>query len=113
MSKKQIERGLSVAYSLTKDIAGNTLSGNDVRAMGYIRALHSLLESLQDLAQAGSDVRAEMRYEERIKAIQAKMDADHATVPFSGDKIGESFARFEKAGFSSSEFLTDLNQETH
>lgn len=113
MSKKQIEKGLQIAYAMTKDIAGNTLSGNDVRAMGYIRALYGTLEALQELTQSKGDVRAELKFDERIKAIAARMDEDHKKAPFSGDKSGESFKRFEEAGFSSSDFLDSIERVEH
>lgn len=108
MSKKQIQNGIGTLAALSKDIAGNILSGNDVRAVGFVKALNTVAVALQELMEAGSDVRAEQKYTAAFRAAMEQLDAEHAKVPFSHDKIDESFKRYAEAGYDLSHFSAPI-----
>lgn len=108
MSKKQIQSGIGTLAALSKDIAGNILSGNDVRAVGYVKALNILSVALQELIEAGSDVRAEQKYTATFRAVMEQLDVEHAKVPFSNDKMDESFKRYAEAGYDLGQFLSPI-----
>lgn len=109
MSKSQIKKALMLAEGMSKDIAGNLLSGNDVRAIGYVKALSQALAETLALIDAGSDVRAEKAFDVRIQEILATLDAEHEKNTFDQSRVEESFKRFQAAGYS----ITDFSKGVH
>jgi hypothetical protein len=113
MSKKQIFTAVQMASNLCKDTAGNLLSGSDLRAMGYLKALQHTLAATLVAMEAGSDVRAEIALKERLQDICKTLDAEHEKAPFDKSGLQESFQKWEAAGYKISDFRrTYVNEET-
>lgn len=111
MSNKQLQNALDMASNLCKDTAGNLLSGNEIRAMGYLKALQHTIDAARAKQAAGNDVRAEMKLDAAIKSINVTLDEEHAKHPFDGSKVQESMAKWEAAGYTMADFAKGLNED--
>ncbi|MBK4733032.1 hypothetical protein [Noviherbaspirillum pedocola] len=111
MSKGLNRSTVSLSYALTKDIAGNLLTGNDHRAMIYLKALNKSLEALLEKLDAGNDVRAERKLEATLRTIRQEMDEAHAAVPHDETSMGTSLQQWEERGFSMSDFAQPLDAD--
>lgn len=97
MSNKQITNAVRAANSLTKDICGNLLSGQEMRVIEYLQILRSVLDGLEEKLEAGSDFKAEKRLETIMAAVDAKMDK---MTPFDSDRVGPSMEKWAKKGIT-------------
>ena len=55
MSNTQITTAVRLANSLSKDISGNLLSGQEMRVVEYLQILRSVLDTLEEKLEAGND----------------------------------------------------------
>jgi hypothetical protein len=109
MSAKQNAKYVSIVANLGKDIAGNLLSGNDIRALGYLKAQAKLLAALEIKMAAGNgDVRAEMALDAAMREISKVLDAEHEVNKMSYDNVDESFAKYSAAGYSIPDFIEPM-----
>jgi hypothetical protein len=104
MGKSQVKKGVSLAAALCQDISGNILSGNEVRALGYVKALGAVLSETLEMIEAGSDVRKEMTFTRNIQAALERMEEEHKVNKFDGERMAESFEKYEKAGYTPADF---------
>jgi len=74
MSNKQITNAVRLANSLTKDISGNLLSGQEMRVIEYLQILRSVLDGLEEKLEAGSDFKAEQKLEAVMAAVGTKLE---------------------------------------
>lgn len=111
MSSKQNTRVISAVAALSKDVAGNMLSGNEIRAMHYLKALRETLDALQEKMDIGNDVRAERVLDEAIGSINERLYERLDSVPFDGTSVQGSFAKWAKCGFTLPDFLPSMSEE--
>lgn len=97
MSNKQITIAVRSANSLSKDISGNFLAGQEMRVVEYLQILRSVLDGLEEKLEAGSDFKAEKKLEAIIAAADAKMDK---MTPFDNDRVEPSLEKWEKKGIT-------------
>lgn len=97
MSNKQITNAVRAANSLTKDICGNLLSGQEMRVIEYLQILRSVLDGLEEKLEAGSDFKAEKRLETIMAAVDAKLNN---MTPFDNDRVEPSLEKWEKKGIT-------------
>lgn len=74
MSNKQITSAVRLANSLTKDISGNLLSGQEIRVVEYLQILRSVLDGLEEKLEAGSDFKSEQKLEAVMAAVGTKLE---------------------------------------
>lgn len=97
MSNKQITIAVRSANSLSKDISGNFLAGQEMRVVEYLKMLRSVLDGLQERLEAGSDFKAEQKLEAIMAAADAKLDK---MTPFDNDRVEPSLEKWEKKGIT-------------
>ena len=97
MSNKQITNAVRAANSLSKDISGNLLSGQEMRVVEYLQILRSVLDGLEEKLEAGSDFKAEQKLEAIMAAVDAKMDK---MTPFDSGRVGPSMEKWAKKGIT-------------
>jgi hypothetical protein len=95
VSKSQTQRTIQMISNLSKDIADNMLSGNEHRAMLYLKAQRCTLDALLAKLESGNDVRAEQALDAAMKEINTTMDKDHKGVPFNREVMEAGFERWE------------------
>ena len=93
MSNKQITNAVRAANSLTKDICGNLLSGQEMRVIEYLQILRSVLDGLEEKLEAGSDFKAEQNLETVMVAVDAKLNN---MTPTDKDRVGPSMEKWAK-----------------
>ena len=97
MSNKQITNAVRLANSLTKDISGNLLSGQEMRVVEYLQILRSVLDGLEEKLEAGSDFKAEQNLETVMVAVDAKLNN---MTPTDKDRVGPSMEKWAKKGIT-------------
>lgn len=97
MSNKQITNAVRAANSLSKDISGNLLSGQEMRVVEYLQILRSVLDGLEEKLEAGSDFKADQKLETIMAAIDAKMDK---MTPFDSEHAGPSMEKWAEKGIT-------------
>ena len=97
MSNKQITNAVRAANSLTKDICGNLLSGQEMRVIEYLQILRSVLDGLEEKLEAGSDFKAEQNLETVMAAVDAKLNN---MTPTDKDRVGPSMEKWAKKGIT-------------
>lgn len=97
MSNKQITNAVRLANSLTKDISGNLLSGQQMRVIEYLQILRSVLDGLEEKLEAGSDFKAEQKLEAVMAAVDAKLNN---MTPTDKDRAGPSMEKWAKKGLT-------------
>lgn len=102
LSNKLIKNAVEMVNSLSKDIAGNLVTGQELRVAQYLQIQRSILEALEDKLAAGSDFKAEQNLENALKAINGKLDAMTA---YDKDIAPESLKWWEEQGVTLSSLL--------
>ena len=97
MSNKQITNAVRLANSLTKDISGNLLSGQEMRVVEYLQILRSVLDGLEEKLEAGSDFKAEQNLETVMVAVDAKLNN---MTPTDKDRVGPSIEKWAEKGIT-------------
>ena len=97
MSNKQITNAVRAANSLSKDISGNLLLGQEMRVVEYLQILRSVLDGLEEKLEAGSDFKAEQKLETIMAAIDSKMDK---MTPFDSERAGPSMEKWAEKGIT-------------
>lgn len=97
MSNKQITNAVRAANSLSKDISGNLLSGQEMRVVEYLQILRSVLDGLEEKLEAGSDFKVEQKLETIMAAIDSKMDK---MTPFDSERAAPSMEKWAKKGIT-------------
>jgi len=112
MRNKSEKAALGLATNMCRDAIGNVITGNELRSLGYLKALVRTLEALSVKVEAGNDVRAEMTLDLKIKRILVQLDVEHGKAPFCGDQVAESIKKYASVGYTLSEIIegpdTDL-----
>lgn len=97
MSNKQITNAVRAANSLSRDISGNFLAGQEMRVVEYLKMLRSVLDGLQEKLEAGSDFKAEQKLEAIMVAGDAQLDK---MTPFDDDLMESSLEKWKKKGIT-------------
>ena len=97
MSNKQITNAVRAANSLSKDISGNFLAGQEMRVVEYLKMLRSVLDGLQEKLEAGSDFKAEQKLEAIMAAGDAELDK---MTPFDIARMESSMEKWAKQGIT-------------
>lgn len=97
MSNKQITNAVRAANSVTTEIIGNLISGQEVRAVEYLLILRSVLYGLEETLEAGNDSKTEQNLEAVMAAVNAKINK---MKPFDIDLIRPSMKKWAKTGLT-------------
>lgn len=106
MSKKLVSNAVDMLDNLALDIAGNIFSGNNERALVYLKAQMDLLLALKANMQTQNDVRADVAFETAIKEINTHLfDKLDNHYPMDMTKTDETMSTYAKAGFEINSYL--------
>lgn len=95
MSNTQITTAVRLANSLSKDISGNLLSGQEMRVVEYLQILRSVLDTLEEKLEAGSDFKTEQKLDTVLMAVNAKLDK---MTPMDKDLVNPSLEKWAAKG---------------
>lgn len=111
MSKKLTANTIGVLDALARDIAGNILSGNNERALVYLRGQLETLAALRVNMEKQNDVRADLTLEATIKDINTRLyDQLDNRYPLSMSDASVTMKNFKDAGIDMSEFLKPVSE---
>ncbi|MYM71630.1 hypothetical protein GTP56_05390 [Duganella sp. FT134W] len=102
MSSKLVLNAVSFVNSLSKDISGNLVTGQESRVAEYLQIQRTVLEALTDKLEAGSDFKAEQNLENVLKAIDGKLDA---MTPYDHEVVDESLKKWAAKGVTLSSLV--------
>lgn len=95
MSNTQITTAVRLANSLSKDISGNLLSGQEMRVVEYLQILRSVLDTLEEKLEAGNDFKTEQKLDTVLMGANAKLDK---MTPMDKDLVNPSLEKWAAKG---------------
>ncbi|MEV4780126.1 hypothetical protein [Burkholderia sp. LMU1-1-1.1] len=105
MSNKLVVSAVRIIHSLNKDIAGNLLSGQDVRVAQYVKIQAAVSEALVQKLNSGGDFKAEQNLENVLKAVDVQLDA---MTPINPELVAEATAKWKERGVDFSSVLVTI-----
>lgn len=102
MSNKLVVSAVRIIHSLNKDIAGNLLSGQDVRVAQYVKIQAAVSEALVQKLNSGGDFKAEQNLENALKAVDGQLDA---MTPYDHELVDESLKKWAAKGVTLSSLV--------
>lgn len=97
MSKKQNLDAIGTAIAILRDIAGNLMSGQDVRVVEYMKSQMRLLQALEAKLADGSGGESERNLDIVLETEYENLDR---MTPFDSENVAASVQKWQRLGVS-------------